>query len=550
MFKILSILLLLVFSTSGVMAQAPQITQPPVGQTVIEGQNAQFTVVATGSNLVYQWLKDGVPLVDSGRTGGALTATLTITGAQQSDAGSFSVVVSVSGSPNLKVSSDGVLLKVDPPTPPVPQITQQPTGQTVTEGQNAQFTVVATGANLVYQWAKDGVALVDGGRISGTSTAALSITGVLKADEGSYSVVVTVSGYPQLKASSNGALLKVDLPTPPAPQITQQPAGQIATEGQSAQFTVMATGSNLVYQWAKDGVALSDGGRISGSGGAALTITAVQATDGGSYSVVVSVSGYPELKAGSDGALLIFAPSTNANLANLAISVTSLNPAFASGTTGYTASVSNSTASITVTPTLAGSTASVTVNGIAVVSGNASAPINLATGSNTINVVVTAHDGTTQKGYTVVVTRQTYYATWSAAHNLIGVGSGLAEDFDHDGRTNFEEMAFGTDPTVASGGVITLSGTGISQRGSVTTWVESIVNGVNFRALFGRRKDYVAAGLTYTVQFSGDMVSWEDSVATPTPVASDAEMDAVTVPYPFFVNGRKSRFFRVQVSSP
>lgn len=309
MFKISPVFILLLCQ-SAIMAQSPVITQPPVDQRATEGQSAQFSVVATGSNLLYQWLLDGVPLVEGGRISGAATATLSISNAQQSDAGSYSVVVSESGSPDLKTSSDGALLKVDPLTPPEPQITQPPVEQTVTEGALAQFAVVATGSNLVYEWAKDGVPLVDGGRISGANTATLSITGALSGDEGSYSVVVTVSGFPELKASSDGALLKVKIATPSAPLITQPPAGQIVTAGQNAQFTVTATGTNLVYQWTRDGEVLLDGGRVSGSTTAVLTVTGAQDLDQGSYSVLVSVSGFPHLMTNSDGVLLQVNPAT------------------------------------------------------------------------------------------------------------------------------------------------------------------------------------------------------------------------------------------------
>ena len=48
---------------------------------------------------------------------------------------------------------------------------------------------------------------------------------------------------------------------------------------------------------------------------------------------------------------------------------------------------------------------------------------------------------------------------------------------------------------------------------------------------------------------SADLMSWETSAEPPAVIASDAEMDAVTVPYPFFLNtGEKAQFFRVQVS--
>lgn len=98
--------------------------------------------------------------------------------------------------------------------------------------------------------------------------------------------------------------------------------------------------------------------------------------------------------------------STDANLSGLAISQGTLTPTFSSGTTSYSANVSNATTSITLTPTVADSTATVTVNGTAVTSGNASGSIALAVGSNTINTTVTAQDGTTTKSYVVTVIRE------------------------------------------------------------------------------------------------------------------------------------------------
>jgi len=97
--------------------------------------------------------------------------------------------------------------------------------------------------------------------------------------------------------------------------------------------------------------------------------------------------------------------STNADLSNLHLSTGALTPAFAAATTSYTASVSNGTTSITVTPTTADAGATVTVNGTTVASGSASGSLPLAVGPNTITTVVTAQDGTTTKTYTVTVTR-------------------------------------------------------------------------------------------------------------------------------------------------
>jgi hypothetical protein len=78
---------------------------------------------------------------------------------------------------------------------------------------------------------------------------------------------------------------------------------------------------------------------------------------------------------------------------------------------------------------------------------------------------------------------------------------------------------------------------------------------VNFRAVFGRRKDYSARGLNYRVEFSADLFNWVLSTATPTVLTgpgSTGDIEAVSVPYPLFipVDGgfKKPTFFRVGTS--
>ena len=74
------------------------------------------------------------------------------------------------------------------------------------------------------------------------------------------------------------------------PSITQHPASLTVAAGGTAHFTVAATGTGLSYQWQKDGVILSDGGRVSGATSATLQISGVQAGDAGGYRSVVSNS--------------------------------------------------------------------------------------------------------------------------------------------------------------------------------------------------------------------------------------------------------------------
>ena len=96
---------------------------------------------------------------------------------------------------------------------------------------------------------------------------------------------------------------------------------------------------------------------------------------------------------------------SNADLSALAISEGTLTPVFDPATSTYSAAVSNAVATLTITPTTAGSgaTVAVTVNAAAAIT---TPPFTAAldVGANTIEVVVTAADSSTQT-YSLAVTR-------------------------------------------------------------------------------------------------------------------------------------------------
>jgi gliding motility-associated-like protein len=97
--------------------------------------------------------------------------------------------------------------------------------------------------------------------------------------------------------------------------------------------------------------------------------------------------------------------SNDAYLSNLTLQTATLSPAFAFKTSSYTASVTNTSSSVTVTPAVLQANATVTVNGTAVANKTASGPISLAVGSNAVDIMVTAQDGVTTETYTVTITR-------------------------------------------------------------------------------------------------------------------------------------------------
>jgi len=139
---------------------------------------------------------------------------------------------------------------------------------------------------------------------------------------------------------------------------------------------------------------------------------------------------------------------------------------------------------------------------------------------------------------------------WETANGTNPAVNDSTTNTDGDANNALLEYAFGTNPAASDGGVLEVSGGSITRRGDPTLSAESIPNGVDFRAVFCRRKNHVAAGLTYTVQFSSDLGIWQSSIVTPTVIADDGEMQVVTVNYPFFLSdGRKAQFFRVAVST-
>lgn len=170
----------------GVPSQPPTITQHPAAQTICPGDNAAFTVAATGlGTLNYQWQKNGANLSDGGHYSGATTPTLSISGADANDAASYRCVVSVGC---CSTTSNAATLTVKPAT----TITQQPTAQSTCSGLSVQFTVTATGDGTIsYQWQKDGVDLSEGGHYFGTATAILVVSNVDAGDEAGYRCVVT-----------------------------------------------------------------------------------------------------------------------------------------------------------------------------------------------------------------------------------------------------------------------------------------------------------------------------------------------------------------------
>lgn len=166
------------------------ITTQPANVGICVSYPVDFSVVAIGDGLTYQWYSGtapGTPVTNTGNISGAQSPTLHFNMATLADAGTYYVIIS-GISPCEPVVSNEVTLVVDETI----DITDQPVSQTVCIGEDVTFSVTATvnRADFTYRWYKDGVALTDGGNISGATTPDLTIASVTLADAGDYNVLI------------------------------------------------------------------------------------------------------------------------------------------------------------------------------------------------------------------------------------------------------------------------------------------------------------------------------------------------------------------------
>ena len=242
----------------------PVITTQPSNQTVLEGQPATFSTAATGTGpLTYQWQRNAVNI------GGATSSTYILANTSTSDNGAkFRCVVTNSFG---TATSNEATLNVNSP----PVITTQPSNQTVLEGQPATFSIAATGTGpLSYQWQRNAT------NITGANSSTYILANTSTSDNGAKFRCVVTNLFSA--ATSSEATLTVNS----LPVITAQPSNQTVLEGQSATFTVAATGTGpLSYQWQRNAT------NITGANSSTYTLpSAAKADDGAKFRCVVSNS--------------------------------------------------------------------------------------------------------------------------------------------------------------------------------------------------------------------------------------------------------------------
>ncbi|MGZ5527909.1 MAG: beta strand repeat-containing protein [Limisphaerales bacterium] len=257
------------------VVDVPAITGQPANVTKDSGDNAVFTVTASGVSLAYQWYKDNAPVGNAGEFSGALSSSLTIASATVNDAGSYYVVITNAvGS----VTSSNATLTVHS----APAITVDLVGLTNNAGTTATFSIATTGAGpLTYTWSVNGTLVSDDANTSGSSTAALTIANLRRAHSGDYSVIV--SNVFGTATSATATLAVID------PVIISDPVGLTINGGQTNVFSVTAAGTpTLQYQWYFSNTVSQAVGKLLGKTSPTLTIGPATAASAGGYFCVVS----------------------------------------------------------------------------------------------------------------------------------------------------------------------------------------------------------------------------------------------------------------------
>jgi hypothetical protein len=222
-----------------------------------------------------------------------------------------------------------------------PSVTTQPVSQTVTAGQTAGFSVAATGTGpFSYQWFKNTTA------ISGATSSFYTTPATASSDSGAlFHVIVTNSVGSVTSASATLTVSSAPAATVP-PSITTQPVSRTVSVGQTAAFSVAATGTApFSYQWFKNTTA------ISGATSSSYTTPATTASDSGTLFKAIITNSVGSVT--SAGATLTVSAAATSSL--------TVNPS--SLTFGTIAIGANSTIPTTVTNS---GTASVTISNVSI----------------------------------------------------------------------------------------------------------------------------------------------------------------------------------------
>ena len=251
------------------------VTTQPANINACSGNNATFSVVATGTAPVYQWqINTGSGFVNipaAAPFSGSATNTLTITGITVGMAGNQYRCI-LSNACTVPFNSAPASLTVGITA----SLNTQPNSISTCTGTNTTFSITATGATS-FQWqvnAGSGFTdIANTAPYSGTTTAMLAITGVT-AGMNNLQYRCIIGSCPSAILSNAATLTVFSF----VAITTQPPATAAICQNGSLGFTIAATGTITGFQWQQSidgGITFSN---ISGATTASLALSNILLT--------------------------------------------------------------------------------------------------------------------------------------------------------------------------------------------------------------------------------------------------------------------------------
>jgi hypothetical protein len=242
-----------------VVAEQTAIITQPASINSCKNIAAQLAIAANGTNLIYQWSKNGTPIPNSNRT------SLSFSSLQVDDAGTYTCTVT--GYCGTPITSSAATITIIPS--PISNLSFS-NDTTICAGKEFRIKASGTGGTITsFVWKKNGTTLT-------TTDSVLIIPSISTNDAGMYTVAVR-NTCNELSPEKSIMIAVREVPT-----FLRQPRDTAAMEGTIAFLRVIAGGTDIRYQWRKNGV-----NRI-GDTNAVLTISSASLSDSGTYDCVIS----------------------------------------------------------------------------------------------------------------------------------------------------------------------------------------------------------------------------------------------------------------------
>ena len=236
----------------------PTIVSQPNDVDINENTDGYISVSVSGLELSYQWYKDGTLIKD------ATASTLSFSKVGREASGLYYCIVQNSAG---SVQTNTVKVCIIT----YPAIVTQPSDIEIGEYSMGSLSVSAEGERLTYQWYKDGTL------IEGATESTLIFTNIQASTIGNYYCIIkNPVGIVQTDTVSVSISLK--------PAIEVEPSDININRGCNGSISVVASGSDLTYQWYKDGVL------VEGATESILEFPNIQKKSQGSYYCIVTNS--------------------------------------------------------------------------------------------------------------------------------------------------------------------------------------------------------------------------------------------------------------------